>query len=141
MLESSAVRQAVYFAVPVLIAVEVANFPFLINFSSPAYGWKVMAFAVSLVNLLVCLSAFASGLLVLLVLRARVISVVTLVVAGVLSGVELMQFAPFAYPLAFPVFVLACGLLASLIPMSITLFLLAYMFSRRKDPTSIDPLR
>ena len=92
----------------------------------------------SIVNLAVCVAAFATAFLTLLVLKSRMVPVLTLALAGVLCGVELCQFVPFAYPLASPLYVVVGGILAALIPMTITLFLLAYIFSKRKDPAPVD---
>lgn len=118
-------RQTIYFAGSVFITMELANFPV------PIGNWKERAFAVSMVNLLIFLSALATGILVLRQLKARVIRVLALVVAGLLSGIELIQFAPFMFPLAYPWYGVIGGIFGAIVPMAFTLFLLSYLFSKR----------
>jgi hypothetical protein len=118
-------RQVIYFAGSVFTTMELANFPV------PIGNWKENAVAISLVNLLIFLSALATGLLVLRQLKARVIRVLTLVIAGLLSGIELIQFAPFVFPLAFPRYVVVGGILGTIVPMALTLFVLGYFLSKR----------
>ena len=120
-------RQAIYFAGSAFITVELASLPV------PVDNWKERAVAVSLVNLLLFLSALAAGLLVLRKLKARVIRVITLVIAGFLSGIEMIPFAPFMFPLAFPRYVVIGGILVAIVPMISTLFVLSYLFSKRAD--------
>jgi hypothetical protein len=134
---SNAIR-TLYFAVPVLLTLEVVNFPLPIDFSFPAGGWKATALAITIVNLAVCVAAVASTLLALLVLRSRVVPALTIVVAGALSGVELCQFAPFASPLASPLYLVIGGILVAFIPMYITLLVLGFILSKRKDPASVE---
>jgi len=118
-------RQAIYFAGSVFITIELANFPVHIG------NWKERAVAVSMLNLLIFLSALATGILVLPQLKARIIGVLTLVIAGLLSGIELIQFAPFMFPLAYPRYVVIGGIFGAIVPMALTLFLLSYLFSKR----------
>ena len=121
-------RLATYFAGSVFITVELANFPM------PIFAnWKANAVAISLVNLLICLIAFATGILGLRMLKARVIRVFTAILAGLLSGIELIQFAPFSFPLAFPWYVVIGGVLGSIVPMILTLLILGYVLSKQKD--------
>ena len=124
-------RQAVYFAGSVFITMELANLPV------PIGNWKERAVAISMVNLLIFLSALATGLLVLRQLKARVIGVLTLVIAGLLSGIEMIQFAPFMFPFAFPRYVVIGGILGASVPMILTLFVLGYCFSKRKDSLDV----
>jgi hypothetical protein len=119
-------RQAIYFAGSVFITMELVNFPV------PIGSWKENAVAVSVVNLLIFLIALATGLLAICKLKARVIRVLTLVIAGLLSGIEMIQFAPFVFPLAFPRYVVIGGILGAIVPMILTLFVLGFLFSKRK---------
>jgi len=126
-------RRVICFAVAVLAIAESVNFPL------PLGDWRVKAVAVSVVNLLIFLIAVASGLLGLRLLRSRVIPVTAALLAGILSGLELIQFAPFAFPLSFPPYTLIGGILGSAIPMTITLFILGYLLSKRRAPAPQDP--
>lgn len=128
MREASVLRKAAYFAGSVFITVEVANFPM------PIFAnWKTNAVAISLVSLLICLIAFATGILGLRMLKARNIPVLTPILAGLLSGIEVIQFAPFSFPLAFPWYVVIGGVLCAIAPMILTLLILGYVLSKRKD--------
>jgi hypothetical protein len=124
-------RQAIYFAGSVFITMELANFPV------PIGSWKENAVAISMVNLLIFLSALATGLLVLRRLKARVIRVLTLLIAGLLSGIEMIQFAPFTFPLGFPRYVVIGGIFGAIVPMILTLFVLGYCFSKRMDSLDV----
>jgi hypothetical protein len=124
-------RKVIYFAVSVFTTMELANFPVLIG------SWKERAVAISLVNLLIFLGALVTGILVLRQLKARVIRALTLVIAGLLSGIELIQFAPFVFPLAFPRYVVVGGILGAIVPMALTLFVLGYFFSKRMDSLDV----
>jgi hypothetical protein len=125
-------RQAVCFAGSVFITMELVNFPVAVGI------WKGNAVAISVVNLLICVNAIASGLLALRMLKARAIRLLTLVLAGLLSGIELIQFAPFEFPLAFPKYIVVGGILCAIVPMMLTLFVLGYLFSKRKDSVYLD---
>ena len=104
-------RQAAYFAGSVFITVELADFPM------PIFAnWKANAVAISLVNL-------------------------TPILAGLLSGIEIIQFAPFSFPLAFPWYIVVGGVLSSIAPMILTLLILGYVFSKRKDPLSLSEVK
>jgi len=128
-------RQAAYFAGSVFITVELADFPM------PIFAnWKANAVAISLVNLLICLIAFATGILAFRMLKARAIRVLTPILAGLLSGIEIIQFAPFSFPLAFPWYIVV-GVLSSIAPMILTLLILGYVFSKRKDPLSLSEVK
>jgi len=105
----------------------------LANLPVPIGNWKERAVAISIVNMLIFLSALAAGILVLRLLRARVIPVLTLVIAGLLSAIEMIQFAPFVFPLAFSRYVVIGGIFGALVPMILTLFVLSYLFSKRTD--------
>jgi hypothetical protein len=129
-------RQAAYFAGSVFITVELADFPM------PIFAnWKANAVAISLVNLLICLSAFAAGILAFRMLKARAIRVLTPILAGLLSGIEIIQFAPFSFPLASPWYIVVGGVLSSIAPMILTLLILGYVFSKRKDPLSLSEVK
>jgi hypothetical protein len=124
----SLLRQAIYFAGSVFITTELANFPVLIGNSRER---AVAVVAVSMVNVLIFLCALVTGILVLRRLRARTIRVLTLVIVGLLSGIELIQFAPFMFPLAYPWYVVIGGILGAIVPMALTLFVMSYLFSKR----------
>jgi len=124
-------RQAIYFAGSVFITMELVNLPV------PIGSWKENAVAISVVNLLIFLNALATGLLALRKLKARVIRVLTLIIAGLLSGIEMIQFAPFAFPSAFPRYVVIGGILGAIVPMILTLFVLGYFSSKLKDSLDV----
>jgi hypothetical protein len=131
--DARVLRQAAYFAGSVFITVELANFPV------PIFAnWKTNAVAISLVSLLICLIAFATGILGFRMLKARAIRVLTPVLAGLLSGIEIIQFAPFSFPLAFPWYIVIGGVLGAIAPMILTLLIVGYVLSKRKDPLSLN---
>jgi hypothetical protein len=131
-------RQAVYFALTVLLTLQVGNFPLPIDFRLPAGSWKIDALAITVLNCAICLVAFASAFLSLWALKARLVAVPTLIIAGILSGIELCQFDPFSFPLAFPIYEVTLGAIAAFVPMSVTLVVLGYFLGKRKGPTGID---
>jgi hypothetical protein len=47
------------------------------------------------------------------------------------SSIELMQFAPFTFPLAFPKSVVAIGIICASIPMFVTMLIFGYVLSKR----------
>lgn len=131
--DARVLRQAAYFAGSVFVTVELANFPL------PIFAdWKANAVAISLVNLLICLAAFATGILGYRMLQGRAIRVLIPILAGLLSGIEIIQFAGFSFPLAFPWYIVIGGILGAIAPMILTLLILGYVLSKRKDPLSPD---
>jgi len=126
--DSLLLRQAIYFAGGVFVTMELVNFPV------PIGSWKVNAVAVSVINLLIFVIALATGLLTIRKLKPRIIRALTLVIAGLLSGIELIQFAPFVFPLAFPRYIVLACLVGAIVPMSLTLFFLGCLFSKRVGP-------
>jgi hypothetical protein len=125
----------------VLLTLEGANFPLPIYFSSqilgPKMAWKVNAVVITMVNVAIFTAALATARVVIHTLRSRVVRAPIVVVAGIFSGIELCQFAPFASPLTFPMYVLITGIVVAPIPMGITLWLLGYIVSKRVDSASM----